>query len=120
MRDWIYVDDHVSALYQIAKRGNAKESYTIGGNSERTNIEVVHSICDILQEKLKPEGDFKFRSLLEHVTDRPGHDYRYAINSKKIARDFAWSPTESFQTGLAKTVDWYLKNQEWCENVSNE
>lgn len=119
IRDWLYVDDHARALYQVAVNGKDGETYNIGGHNEKTNLEVVHTICKILDEKV-PEhpGDISaYADLITHVTDRPGHDQRYAIDASKIDQDLGWVPDETFETGLAKTVQWYLDNGIWCEHV---
>ncbi len=119
IRDWLYVDDHARGLLLAFERGILGESYCIGGNNEKTNLEVVHTVCDILDE-LKPRGDgLSYRVLITYVTDRLGHDYRYAIDSKKIVKDLAWKPQEVFETGIKKTIKWYLDNQDWVEHVQS-
>lgn len=119
IRDWLYVEDHARALYLIATQGKIGESYNIGGHNERKNIDVVHAICDILEELLpkKPANVLYYRDLIAHVADRPGHDKRYAIDASKIYREFGWVPHETFESGIRKTVQWYLQNQEWCNSV---
>ncbi len=119
VRDWLYVEDHARALYRVATEGEPGETYNIGGHNERQNIEVVHTICDILEELVpdKPEGVVAYRDLIEHVTDRPGHDQRYAIDAAKIQRELGWTPEETFESGIRKTVKWYLENQDWCQRV---
>lgn len=125
IRDWLYVDDHVRALYAVITRGNVGETYNIGGHSEKRNIEVVGVICDILQKLLPPvisathlhEGAIKYRDLILHVEDRAGHDRRYAIDTGKIQRTLGWVPQETFESGIEKTVRWYLNNLEWCQRV---
>lgn len=121
VRDWLYVEDHARALITVATEGKIAETYNIGGNCERQNIEVVHTICDILDQRVssKPNGISSFRKLITHVTDRPGHDLRYAIDASKIKRELGWSPQETFESGIAKTVDWYLANSEWCQHVQD-
>ncbi|MDM8569634.1 GDP-mannose 4,6-dehydratase, partial [Thiotrichales bacterium HSG1] len=114
--DWLYVDDHASALYTVLKHGKLGEVYNIGGNYEKTNIEVVTALCEILDE-LVPK-DKKYENLITYVTDRPGHDLRYAIDSTKIKNELGWQPQETFTTGLRKTVQWYLDNNAWCQKVS--
>lgn len=112
IRDWLYVEDHVDALMKIFQSGKIGETFNVGGNAEKTNLEVVKKICDILDAKLIP-GNFSvdsFHQLIQFVEDRPGHDLRYAINSSKIKRDLNWSPQESFETGIEKTISWYLDN----------
>lgn len=115
IRDWLYVEDHAKALVLVAKHGVVGQSYNIGGNNEWRNIDVVHAICDLMQE-LRPIG-CDYRSLVHFVTDRPGHDLRYAIDSSKIQRELGWRPHERFETGLRKTVQWYLENPSWWESV---
>lgn len=118
VRDWLYVEDHCSAIRLVLERGVAGGTYNIGGRCERTNIEVVDWICDFLDE-LAPRGDgSSYRSLKVFVPDRPGHDRRYAIDCSKIAIELGWRPAESFETGLRKTVAWYLENRAWCENIT--
>jgi len=116
IRDWLFVDDHSKAIIKVLLKGNNGESYNIGGNEEKTNLEIVHSICDILNDIYK-ESDFK--NLITHVPDRPGHDRRYAIDSKKINSKLNWFPNENFRSGLEKTVHWYINNQEWCNKIFN-
>jgi dTDP-glucose 4,6-dehydratase len=116
IRDWLYVDDHVRALLLVLTRGRVGEVYNIGGENERTNIEVVHTICDILDE-LRPRTH-RHRELIEFVLDRPGHDKRYAIDSSKLKLELDWLPQQSFESGIRKTVEWYLQNAEgWCARV---
>jgi dTDP-glucose 4,6-dehydratase len=113
VRDWLYVEDHARALALIATRGVNGESYNVGGNSERTNLSVVETICDILDRK-KPRGQGRrYRDLITYVTDRPGHDRRYAIDASKIKRELGWAPQENFESGLSRTIDWYLANEWW-------
>lgn len=117
VRDWLYVDDHARALLTVLKDGVAGESYNIGGHNEKTNLEVVEALCTILDELL-PDASFRpFYSLVTFVADRPGHDLRYAIDAGKIERELGWRPQETFETGLRKTVEWYLKNEQWWQNV---
>jgi dTDP-glucose 4,6-dehydratase len=119
VRDWLHVNDHVRALYLVVTQGATGETYNIGGLNEKTNLEVVTTICDTLQ-RLVPAQNEKYQNLIEYVTDRPGHDHRYAIDASKIERDLGWRPQETFETGLEKTVRWYLDNQEWCDIVSKD
>ena len=113
VRDWLYVEDHARALLTILAEGRSGESYNIGGHNERTNLQVVHAICDELDKRRpRPDGT-SHRELIRFVTDRPGHDFRYAIDPGKIARELSWRPQENFDTGLAKTVQWYLDNEDW-------
>lgn len=117
VRDWLYVDDHVRALALIAERGPVGESYNIGGRAERTNLAVVQTICDLLEEKAPRRNGAGYRELITFVEDRPGHDRRYAMDSSKLERDLGWTPSESFETGLARTIDWYLANRWWWEPI---
>lgn len=122
VRDWLYVEDHARALYKVVTEGEIGQTYNIGGHNEKQNIEVVHSICDLLAELAPaslPNHDAGFRSLITYVTDRPGHDLRYAIDASKIQRELGWTPEESFETGLRKTVQWYLASLEWCRRVQD-
>ncbi|WP_262296306.1 dTDP-glucose 4,6-dehydratase [Microvirga sesbaniae] len=117
IRDWLYVDDHARALILVAEQGRPGETYAIGGHNERRNIDVVHAICALVDE-LAPNAAIGPREkLITYVADRPGHDLRYAIDASKIERDLGWRPTETFESGLRKTVEWYLSNQEWWERV---
>ena len=119
IRDWLFVEDHARALYQVATEGIVGENYNIGGHNEKQNIEVVKTICKILDElKPCPEGKI-YESLITFVNDRPGHDLRYAIDASKIERELGWKPQESFETGIRKTVQWYLNNLEWCQRVQD-
>jgi dTDP-glucose 4,6-dehydratase len=115
IRDWLYVEDHARALVLVAQQGEIGDTYNIGGHNEKQNIEVVQTICDILQE-LVPQKE-AHRDLITYVTDRPGHDVRYAIDAGKIERELGWKPQETFETGLRKTVEWYLNNNEWWQRV---
>ncbi len=121
IRDWLYVEDHARALYKVVSEGEVGETYNIGGHNERKNIEVVKTICSILDELIadKPNGVSHFAELITHVTDRPGHDMRYAIDAGKIARELGWRPQETFETGIRKTVEWYLNNSEWWQRVQS-
>lgn len=112
IRDWLYVDDHARALSTVLERGTPGETYAIGGWNERDNLTVVHMICDLLDELAPPLGRSR-RELVRFVTDRPGHDMRYAIDASKIERELGWRPQETFESGLRKTVVWYLQNQSW-------
>ena len=119
IRDWLYVEDHAKALIRVLTKGKVGETYNIGGHNEKTNLEVVHTICDLLEELApeKPSGIEKYRDLITFVKDRPGHDARYAIDASKIERELGWVPEETFETGLRKTVQWYLTNAPWWERV---
>ena len=120
VRDWLYVEDHARALELVVTKGKVGESYNIGGSAERTNLSVVESICDILDAKRPRRGGKSYRDLITFVTDRPGHDRRYAIDAAKIERELGWKAEESFETGLAKTVDWYLANEWWWRPIRRE
>lgn len=121
VRDWLYVEDHARALYQVVTEGVVGETYNIGGHNERKNIEVVHTICDLLEELApnKPQGVEKYRDLITYVKDRPGHDMRYAIDAGKIDRELGWHPQETFESGIRKTVSWYLNNETWWRRVQD-
>lgn len=119
IRDWLFVEDHAKALYRVASQGKIAETYNIGGHNEKQNIKVVKTICTLLDE-LKPREDQQsYTSLITYVTDRPGHDVRYAIDASKIASELDWRPEETFETGLRKTVEWYLNNLQWCRRVQD-
>lgn len=117
IRDWLYVEDHARALYKVVTEGQPGETYNIGGHNEKQNIDVVHIICGILQE-LRPQ-DRSYGDLITFVKDRPGHDRRYAIDADKIQRELGWAPEETFETGIRKTVQWYLDNLDWCQRVQD-
>lgn len=119
IRDWLFVDDHANALLKVVIKGDVGETYNIGGHNQKTNIEVVKMICDLLEEFVpeKPHGVIAYRELITFVKDRPGHDARYAIDASKIRRKLGWTPAETFETGLRKTVRWYLDNREWWKRV---
>ncbi len=119
IRDWLYVEDHAEALVTVIKHAEIGQTYNIGGHNEKTNLEVVESICDILNKVIsdKPAGINDFKSLITFVEDRPGHDLRYAIDASKVKHDLNWTPKETFATGLKKTVDWYLQNKDWWQAI---
>jgi len=121
IRDWLYVDDHARALVKALEYGKVGETYNIGGHNEKTNLEVVNTVCRILDELRpdKPDNIQSYADLITFVKDRPGHDLRYAIDAGKIAKDIGWEPDETFETGIRKTVNWYLDNMDWCERVKN-
>lgn len=121
IRDWLYVDDHARALYLVATKGAIGETYNIGGHNERKNIDVVETICALLEELVpqKPQGIVLYHDLITFVADRPGHDLRYAIDAAKIARDLGWTPEETFESGMRKTVQWYLANESWWKQVQD-
>lgn len=119
IRDWLYVEDHARALYKVVTEGVVGETYNIGGHNEKQNIEVVKTICRILDE-LQPQSNSEaYESLITFVKDRPGHDLRYAIDASKIKKELGWTPEETFETGIRKTVQWYLDNLEWCRRVQD-
>ena len=132
IRDWLYVEDHARALYLVATEGKVGETYNIGGHNEKANIDVVKTICELLEElvpiqgneelqkrysELDSESPKKYQDLITYVKDRPGHDVRYAIDASKIERELGWKPEESFETGIRKTVEWYLNNKTWWSRV---
>ncbi|WP_106478750.1 dTDP-glucose 4,6-dehydratase [Phytohalomonas tamaricis] len=118
IRDWLYVEDHARALVKVATEGQVGETYNIGGHNEKTNLEVVETLCDLLQTLApKQEGESHYRDQITFVVDRPGHDLRYAIDAGKIERELGWRPRETFETGLRKTVEWYLANESWWKRV---
>lgn len=124
VRDWLYVEDHARALYLVATTGNIGETYNIGGHNEKANIDVVNTICELLEELVPTNTHSRssassagFKGLITYVKDRPGHDVRYAIDASKIERELGWIPQESFETGIRKTVEWYLNNKDWWSHV---
>lgn len=121
IRDWLYVEDHARALYTVVSRGRVGETYNIGGHNEKRNIDVVYALCQLLEElaPCKPAGISYYSELISYVTDRPGHDHRYAIDANKIDQELGWIPEESFETGLRKTVQWYLANPSWWQRVQD-
>jgi dTDP-glucose 4,6-dehydratase len=119
IRDWLYVKDHCAAIRRVLSDGRLGETYNVGGWNEKANLDVVHALCDILDEMdLRPAGD-SYRQQITYVADRPGHDRRYAIDARKIERELGWKPLETFETGLRKTVRWYLDNDAWVKNVQS-
>jgi dTDP-glucose 4,6-dehydratase len=126
VRDWLYVEDHASALYKVVTEGEVGETYNIGGHNEKQNIQVVHTICDLLEElvpnnihSIAAGNKSGFKGLVTYVQDRPGHDIRYAIDASKIEKELGWAPKESFESGIRKTVAWYLTNNEWVTHVQD-
>ncbi|MEO8503546.1 MAG: dTDP-glucose 4,6-dehydratase [Acidobacteriota bacterium] len=127
VRDWLYVEDHCAGILRVLERGLPGEKYNLGGNSERTNLEIVHTLCDLLEsalpatanERLKERKIGRYRDLMTFVADRPGHDRRYAIDASKISRELGWQPTHDFESGMAATVRWYLAHRDWCESVQS-
>jgi dTDP-glucose 4,6-dehydratase len=119
VRDWLYVEDHCRAIARVLEAGKVGETYNIGGWNEKPNLEVVNTLCAVLDE-LQPRADGKrYAEQITYVKDRPGHDRRYAIDARKIERDLGWKPQETFETGIRKTVQWYLANQAWVEGVAS-
>ncbi len=121
IRDWLYVEDHARALYTVLTTGKVGETYNIGGWNEKKNIDVVLTLCQILEDLVpdKPTGIARYKDLITFVADRPGHDQRYAIDARKIECDLGWKPVETFESGLLKTVQWYINNPEWCKHVQD-
>ncbi|WP_343529777.1 dTDP-glucose 4,6-dehydratase [Yokenella regensburgei] len=117
IRDWLYVEDHARALYTVVTQGTIGETYNIGGHNEKQNLDVVHTICSLLDEIVPKEGSY--RDQITYVADRPGHDRRYAIDAEKIGLELGWKPQETFESGIRKTVEWYLTNTQWVENVKS-
>lgn len=122
IRDWLYVEDHARALYTVLTEGKPGQTYNIGGHNEKKNIEVVRAICSLLEELApkKPAGVERYEDLIKFVQDRPGHDVRYAIDASKVERELGWKPRESFETGLRKTVEWYLGNSQWWKAIQDK
>jgi dTDP-glucose 4,6-dehydratase len=119
VRDWLYVKDHASAIRRVLEAGGVGETYNVGGWNEKPNLDVVHTLCAILDE-LSPRADGKsYKEQITYVTDRPGHDRRYAIDASKISNELGWKPAETFETGIRKTVQWYLDNPDWVRNVTS-
>ncbi len=119
IRDWLYVSDHCSAIRRVLADGRIGETYNIGGWNEKANLDVVHTLCDILDRLSPKEDGTSYRTQVTYVADRPGHDRRYAIDARKIERELGWKPAETFESGIQKTVQWYLDNQEWVRNVQS-
>ena len=118
VRDWLYVRDHCAAICRVLEAGRPGETYNIGGWNEKTNLDVVHTLCDVLDE-LDPKPRGSYRDQITFVTDRPGHDRRYAVDARKIERELGWKPAETFETGIRKTVRWYIENQDWVRSVQS-
>ena len=118
VRDWLHVSDHCRAIERVLDKGVIGESYNIGGNCELTNLEVVTKICNFL-DQIKPKKQGSYLDQIEYVSDRPGHDHRYAINAKKITNSLGWSPKETFESGLRKTIEWYIENSEWVKDIES-
>jgi dTDP-glucose 4,6-dehydratase len=117
VRDWLFVKDHCAAIREVLARGRVGETYNVGGCNEQHNIDVIRTICSLLQQNAPPTSARRYEDLITFVSDRPGHDSRYAINASKIERELGWTPAETFASGLAKTVTWYLENQRWWQRV---
>ena len=120
IRDWLYVEDHCRAIYNVLLNGKIGVTYNVGGGEEKTNLEVVNNICDILDDIYPSENLKSYKELIKFVEDRPGHDFRYAIDYSKLKNELSWQPKESFNSGLRKTVDWYLKNLDWIKNITRD
>ena len=118
IRDWLFVEDHAAAIWLTLQKGRPGETYNVGGLNERANLDVVKTLCALLDQKSPRSGGASYSSQIAYVADRPGHDRRYAIDCSKIQRELGWSPRESFETGLAKTVDWYLSNRAWADEIT--
>ncbi|TWB51675.1 dTDP-glucose 4,6-dehydratase [Rhizobium sp. ERR 922] len=119
IRDWLYVKDHCSAIRRVLEAGNVGETYNVGGWNEKPNLDVVHTICAILDELRPKAGGGHYKDQIAFVKDRPGHDRRYAIDARKLERELGWKPEETFETGIRKTIEWYLAHQDWVENVTS-
>jgi len=119
IRDWLFVEDHARALYKVVTEGKVGETYNIGGHNEKQNIEVVTTICQILDQRQPRADGAKYESLIRFVKDRPGHDLRYAIDASKMANELGWTPIETFESGIEKTISWYLENLAWCRRVQD-
>lgn len=119
VRDWLYVEDHCRAILSVFTQGLPGEKYNVGGHNEKTNLSIVHTLCDVLDEKSPRVDGVSYREQIIFVKDRPGHDMRYAIDSSKIQKKLGWVPEETFETGIIKTVEWYLQNNDWCKRVTD-
>ena len=120
IRDWLFVEDHCDAIYNVTKNGSLGETYNIGGNNEIRNIDIVNSICLIIDKILPLDGNKSYRDFITYVKDRPGHDFRYSVDASKIKHDLNWKPNESFESGIYKTIQWYIKNQNWWKKIQEK
>jgi dTDP-glucose 4,6-dehydratase len=120
VRDWLYVEDHCTAIWRVLQRGRVDETYNIGGLNEQPNLAVVRGLCRLLDVRAPDPGGRPHERLITYVRDRPGHDRRYAIDCTKIQRELGWAPRESFDSGLARTVDWYLAHRDWCRDITDK
>ena len=119
VRDWLFVEDHCNAIYEVLQHGKIGDTYNIGGHNEIRNIDIVNTICTILDE-LKPRSNHQsYSELITYVTDRPGHDFRYAIDASKIKNDLGWTPKETFETGIRKTIQWFLNHEDWWRKIQD-
>ena len=119
IRDWLYVSDHCSAIRRVLEAGQIGETYNVGGWNEKTNLEVVETLCGILDKEQPREDGLSYAEQITYVKDRPGHDRRYAIDASKLERELGWRPSETFETGILKTVHWYLQNGDWVRNITS-
>ncbi len=120
IRDWLYVNDHCEAIYEVLKKGHIGQTYNIGGDNEITNLDIVNKICSIMDEEKPLSSGKSYSNLIKFVEDRPGHDFRYAINASKIKNELNWYPSENFESGLRKTISWYLNNEEWIKDLERK
>jgi dTDP-glucose 4,6-dehydratase len=120
IRDWLYVEDHCEAIWRVLKKGRTGETYIVGGDTQPTNLEVVEKICELLDQRFLSSKNAPHRRLIEFVPDRPGHDFRYAMDISKIKQELGWLPKHSFKLGLEKTIDWYLSNPEWVKEIQQK
>ena len=120
VRDWLYVEDHCDAIYSVLKNGNSGDTYNIGGNNEIENIQIINTICTIMDELKPRDNGAKYAQLITYVEDRPGHDFRYAIDASKIKDQLNWEPKETFESGIKKTIEWYLENKQWWESIQDK
>ena len=119
IRDWLYVEDHCEALYTVLRKGKSGETYNIGGNEEKTNLNIVNIICETLDDKKPSSKLSSYKELITYVKDRPGHDFRYAIDASKIKNELGWQPKYNFKNAISNTIDWYLQNKNWWDSILN-